>query len=231
MLALAGVAILVGAPLGMTAFDALDPYEFEDPGSDSAKASEALEEVTGIRADGTVIALVDAEARSPQGEARITEVASELAGVDGVARVLTPFEPPQPSLISRDGERAFVIGEVDADADSSDIAPAVEEEFAGQDDVQLGGVVIADEQIAEQAEQDLRRAELLAFPLLLVLSLLFFRSLVAAALPLVLGGIAIVGSLALMRAIHEVVPMTVLAINVVTGLGLGLAIDYSLFIL
>ena len=90
---------------------------------------------------------------------------------------------------------------------------------------------MADDQIAEQAEKDLRRAELFAFPLLLLLSLLFFRSLVAAALPLVLGAIAIVGSLAAMRAIHEVVPMTVPAINVVTALGLGLAIDYSLFIL
>jgi RND superfamily putative drug exporter len=232
VLAIAGVAVLVGAPLGMTAFDALDPYEFEDPGSDSAKANEALEDVTGIRADGTVIAVVNVEANTPEGQARITEVGDELAGVDGVERVTTPFgDPPQPSLIATKGDSAFVVGEVDADEDSSDIAPDVEEAFAGQEDVELGGVVMADEQIAEQAEEDLRTAETLAFPLLLILSLVFFRSLIAAALPLVLGGIAIVGSLALMRGIHEAVPMTVLAINVVTGLGLGLAIDYSLFIL
>jgi hypothetical protein len=230
ILLITGIAILVGAPLGMTAFDALDPYEFEDPGTDSAKANEALEDVTGIRSDGTVIALVDVEAESPQAQARIAAVATDLAGVEGVERVITPFEPPQPALIATDGQSAFVVGEVDADADSSDVAPAAEEAFAGQGDVELGGVVIADDQIATQAEDDLRRAEVLAFPLLLLLSLIFFRGLVAAALPLVLGGIAIVGSLAAMRAIHEVVPMSVLAINVVTGLGLGLAIDYSLFI-
>jgi RND superfamily putative drug exporter len=232
VLLITGVALLIGAPLGLTAFDALDPYEFEDPGSDAAKANENIERVTGIRADGTVIAVVNVPAETAEGQARVEEVGATLAEVDGVERVITPFgEPPQPSLIATKGDSAFVIAEVDADVDSDEIAPVVEEEFAGQDDVELGGVVIADEQIAEQAETDLRRAEMLAFPLLLILSLLFFRSLVAAALPLVLGGVAIVGSLAVMRAIHEVVPLTVLSINVVTGLGLGLAIDYSLFIL
>ncbi|MGH2956177.1 MAG: MMPL family transporter [Solirubrobacterales bacterium] len=231
ILAIAGVAVVVGAPLGLTAFDALDPYEFQDPGSDSARAIDALEEVTGVRADGTVIALVDAPARTTEGHRRVNQVADELGGVEGIEDVLTPWGPPQPAWIAENGQSAFVVGLVEADAESSDVAPAAEERFADSDDVELGGVVMADEQIAIQAEEDLRRAETLAFPLLLLLSLLFFRSLVAAALPLVLGGVAIVGSLAVMRLIHEVVPLTVLSINVVTALGLGLAIDYSLFIL
>jgi uncharacterized membrane protein YdfJ with MMPL/SSD domain len=229
-LIIAAIAIAAAAPLGVTAFDALDPFEFEDPGTDSARATEALEDVTGIRADGTVIALVEVPAQSPEGRERIIQVAAELREVEGIKNVLTPYTPPQPALIARDGQSAMLVGEVDADADSDDIAPAVVEEFEGQGDIELGGVVIADDQIAEQSEEDLRRAELIAFPLLLVLSLLFFRSLVAAAVPLVLGGIAIVATLTMMRAIHEVVPMTVTAINLVTALGLGLAIDYSLFI-
>ena len=65
---IAGIALLVAAPLGMTAFESLDPYEFQDPDSDSAKASDALEEVTGVRADGTVIALVE----GPPGPTRAT---------------------------------------------------------------------------------------------------------------------------------------------------------------
>jgi uncharacterized membrane protein YdfJ with MMPL/SSD domain len=230
ILLVAGIAVLLAVPVGISAFDALDPYEFQDPGTDSAKASDALEEITGVRADGTVIALVEAQARSPAGRARVTEVASTLGEVEGVANVITPYAPPQPALIARDGQSAFVVGEVEADADSADVAPAVEEAFTDQDDVELGGVVIADDQIAEQSEKDLRRAELFAFPLLFVLSVLFFRSLVAAALPLVLGGVAVVGALATMRAIHEVVPVTVTATNVITALGLGLTIDYSLFI-
>ena len=230
-LVVSAIALLVAAPLGMTAFDSLDPYEFQDPGTDSAKASEALEEVTGVRADGTVIALVDGPARTDEGHRRVAEVGDELAEVEGIESVATPWGPPQPSWIATDGQSAFVLGFVDADADSADVAPAAEAAFEEAGDVQLGGVVIADEQISIQAEEDLRRAEILAFPLLLLLSLIFFRSLVAAALPLVLGGVAIVASLALMRAMHEAIPLTVLSINVVTGLGLGLAIDYSLFVL
>jgi RND superfamily putative drug exporter len=230
-LLITGVALLIGVPLGLTAFDALDPYKFEDPGSDSAESLDALEDVTGIRADGTIIGLVEGPARTDEGHARVVEVGEQLAEVEGIESVLDPWGPPQPTWIAEDGQSAFVLGFVDAEADSTDVAPAAEERFAGADDVELGGVVMADDQIATQAEEDLRRAEMFAFPLLLVLSLLFFRSLVAAALPLVIGGIAIVGALATMRAIHEVAPLSVLAINVVTGLGLGLAIDYSLFVL
>ncbi len=99
-----------------------------------------------------------------------------------------------------------------------------------EEDVRLGGIVVADHQIAEQSEADLRFAEALAFPLLFVLSLIFFRGLVAAALPLLVGGIAIVGALVSMRLIHEVFPLSVLALNAVTAIGFGLAIDYSLFV-
>ncbi len=81
----------------------------------------------------------------------------------------------------------------------------------------------------EQTESDLRTAELLAFPFLFLLSLLFFRSLVAALLPLMVGGLAIVGTMVALRGASEVTPVSIFALNLVTGLGLGLAIDYSLF--
>ena len=73
-------------------------------------------------------------------------------------------------------------------------------------------------------------AELLAFPLLFLLSLLFFRSGVAALLPLLIGGLAIVGTFLLLRIANEFVSVSIFALNLTTGLGLGLAIDYSLFV-
>jgi RND superfamily putative drug exporter len=79
-------------------------------------------------------------------------------------------------------------------------------------------------------ESDLRRAEMIAFPLLFLLSLLFFRSLVAALLPLVVGLLAIVSTFLMLRVVNELTDVSIFAINLVTGLGLGLAIDYSLFI-
>ena len=90
--------------------------------------------------------------------------------------------------------------------------------------------MFADEQVSTQGEEDLQRAELFAFPLLFVLSLLFFRGLVAASLPLLLGGINLVGTLVALRLLHEAVGIGVLSINVAVALGFGLAIDYSLFI-
>ena len=94
----------------------------------------------------------------------------------------------------------------------------------------VGGSAVAQEQVNEQVESDLRRAELLAFPLLFLLSLLFFRSLVAALLPLLVGGLAIVGTFVMLRVASEITSVSIFALNLVTGLGLGLAIDYSLFI-
>src|SRR5438270_11554266 len=138
VLIVVGIAIAIGAPLGLTAFNALDPYKFEDPGTPSAKANKALKDVTGVRADGTVIALVKAPAQSPQGQERIKQVAVELARVAGIKRVLTPYAPPRPALIAKDGRSAFVVGEVNANASSSDVAPAVEKKFNGRDDVEVG---------------------------------------------------------------------------------------------
>ena len=80
------------------------------------------------------------------------------------------------------------------------------------------------------AKTVLRTAEIYAFPILFVLSLLFFRSLVAAALPLLVGGLAIIGTFLMLRVASEATSVSVFALNLVTGLGLGLAIDYSLFI-
>jgi RND superfamily putative drug exporter len=112
----------------------------------------------------------------------------------------------------------------------SDDAKVIESRFASQHDVLLGGTSIANAQVNAQVSHDLGHAELLAFPLIFVLSLLFFRSLVAALLPPLLGGLAILGTFFLLRVVSTFADLSVYALNLTTGLGLGLAIDYSLFI-
>jgi RND superfamily putative drug exporter len=96
--------------------------------------------------------------------------------------------------------------------------------------VTAGGGQLAFTQVSEQIEQDLARAEMLAFPLLFLLSLVVFRSVVAALLPVLVGGITIITTFVWLRLVNEVEPMSVFAINLITGAGLGLAIDYSLFV-
>jgi RND superfamily putative drug exporter len=109
------------------------------------------------------------------------------------------------------------------------VASDIHKRFEGQRDVILGGQAMANDQANTQVSKDLAHAELLAFPFIFLLSLLFFRSLVASLLPPLLGGLAIVVTFFALRVVSNFVDMSVFALNLVTGLGLGLAIDYSLF--
>ena len=233
VLVVAAVALCAGAPLGLTAYNALDPYEFEDGATESAEAAHRVEEASGLQADLPLIILLDASPTSADGRARIEEVTDELAAVDGVESVASPLEGPAYSrvpLISESGDRVYLLPRVETGADDSELIEAVEGSLGEAEDVAFGGSVFADEQVSTQGEEDLQRAELFAFPLLFILSLLFFRGLVAASLPLLLGGINFVGALVALRVLHEAVGIGVLSINVAVALGFGLAIDYSLFI-
>ena len=95
----------------------------------------------------------------------------------------------------------------------------------------VGGTALANEQVNAQSERDLLRAELIAFPLLLLLALWIFRGLVAALLPVAAGLTALFTTLALLRLVNSLTPISVFALNLVTGAAIGLAIDYSLLLL
>ena len=97
--------------------------------------------------------------------------------------------------------------------------------------VLLGGSDVAFQELNERTSSDLRTAEMFAFPILLLLSFWVFRGLIAATLPLLVGGFAIVLTFLLLRLVDHVLGLSIFAVNLVTGLGLGLGIDYSLFIL
>ena len=95
----------------------------------------------------------------------------------------------------------------------------------------VGGYAVAVPQVSDQVSEDLARAETLAFPLLFLLSLLVFRGAVAALLPLFVGLLTIMGTFLGLRIVNEGVLLSIFALNLTIGLGLGLAIDYSLFVL
>jgi RND superfamily putative drug exporter len=227
------LALFALAPLGFTAYNALTPYEFEDRETESAQATNRIEAASGIRGDLPLMILLDASPESPEGRARIEEVAAELGAIEGVAEVSTPLAGPQVErapLVSEDGNRVYLLPRVETGGDDAEMLDAVEGAIGGDPDIVLGGSIFADEQVSTQGEEDLQRAELFAFPLLFVLSLLFFRGLVAASLPLLLGAINLIGTLVVLRLLHIPFDIGVLSINVATALGFGLAIDYSLFI-
>ncbi len=98
----------------------------------------------------------------------------------------------------------------------------------GNTKVQFGGTLVASRQISHQIEQDLVRAELISLPILLALLIIIFRSVTAAVLPVLLGVVAVIGGTSVVRLIAHYIDIDQYAINVITVLGLGLSIDYSL---
>ena len=223
VLAAAGACFALAGAFGGSVADRLDPYGAEDPATESVQAREALERA-GYRQAG-VIVLLD---RVGQAE----KVAAELRERDDVAKVTGYAETKDRDFLSKDGAKTFLaVGLAPlGDKAAQEAAEAIAHDFGGRDGISVGGGRLAEAHVNRQVESDLRRAEMLAFPLLFLLSLLFFRSLVAALLPLLVGALAIVGTFAGLRAASEAGSISIFALNLTTGLGLGLAIDYSLFI-
>jgi uncharacterized membrane protein YdfJ with MMPL/SSD domain len=227
---LVAVLLVVAAGVaGSSVADRLDPYAAEDPGTESVRADELLESA-GVGAGVDVVALVDTPsgARSAEGRRRVAEVARAVGADPDVGRVIT-FEEGGPSLVAREGRSTYVAATLRPDADENDAGERLIERLGDRPGLTLGGFAVASPQVNEQVSEDLARAELLAFPLLFLLSFLFFRSVVAALLPLLVGGMAIVLTFLGLRIGSEFGSISVFALNVTTGLGLGLAIDYSLF--
>ncbi|HEX2128306.1 MAG TPA: MMPL family transporter [Solirubrobacterales bacterium] len=228
------LAVLVFAAagvLGAGVADKLDPYGAEDPDTESAKADERLE-AAGYRDTGVIVLLENTNPRSPDGRERVDVLSAQLAEDPDVAEVSSFANTRSPAFVSEDGSSTYLAVALSPtdDKEIQDAGERIEASLEDEPDVLVGGYAVAQQQTNEQVESDLRTAELYAFPILFVLSLLFFRSLVAAALPLLIGGLAIVGTFLMLSLASEMTSVSIFALNLVTGLGLGLAIDYSLFV-
>jgi RND superfamily putative drug exporter len=221
------LVIVAGAVGGPVAGLLDSDDDFDPPAAEAVQAREAIADATGASAAPDVVALVrlGAPADSAAGQAKLREVAGAAKGSE-VARV-DAYSPGGPEeLVSRDGRSSYVAITLRDDAD----ADALVDRLEGMPGVALGGPEIVGEQAGEQVQEDLARAEMLAFPLLFLVLLVVFRGVVAALLPLAVGMVTVLSTFLLMRGVNEIEPMSVFALNLIIGLGLGLAIDYSLFI-
>jgi RND superfamily putative drug exporter len=226
------VAIIAGV-FGGSVAQHLSPYGANDPATQSVQASNRFQAAAHRQLDPGVVALVHvgADVRSAAAQGRVQHIAALLRQGPDVAEVLTYYDTHNPAMVSRDGASTYVAAYFRPLSDSrlKNDAQQIQNRFAGMHDVELGGGQIANAQVNTQVGHDLERSELLAFPFVFLLSLLFFRSLVAALLPPLLGGLAILCTFLALRIIAGFVDISVFALNLTTGLGLGLAIDYSLF--
>jgi uncharacterized membrane protein YdfJ with MMPL/SSD domain len=209
----------------------LAPYGADDPATESVKAQDRLE-ADGFREPSVIVLLQDVDPNSSAGQTRIAELESRLNDDPDVASVTSYVDTHSPDFVSKEGDATYLAVALKPtdDKERQDAAKAIADDLDDQPGVTVGGISLAQEQVNKQVEKDLRMAEMIAFPLLFLLSLLFFRSGVAALLPLMIGGLAIVGTFLLLRLANEVVDVSIFALNLTTGLGLGLAIDYSLFV-
>ena len=141
-----------------------------------------------------------------------------------------------PPLRSHDGDRAIVVGRIDGDDDTVDerieeLGPAYQRSEDGAPiTVEVGGFAQVFHEVGTTIEEDLITAEMIALPITLILLVLVFGSLVAASLPLIVGVMSIVGTFLVLQILSGITDVSVYALNLTTALGLGLAIDYSLFI-
>jgi uncharacterized membrane protein YdfJ with MMPL/SSD domain len=170
-------------------------------------------------------------ARSESAQARVERVTEVFEADPAVQRAVSYYETPAPNLVSKDRRSTFVPVFLKPDTDEEAVAERLMEKLADEPGVRLGGAAPADVDVGEQAEEDLASAEAIALPLLFLLSLFVFRGLVAALLPVFVGIVTVVGTFLALRLINEVTLLSVFALNMVVGLGLGVAIDYSLFVL
>jgi RND superfamily putative drug exporter len=209
----------------------LDPYGADDPATETVKAREQLQDA-GLRFPSVLAVLERAPLAQPSTRARVASLERELLRRGDVASVADYYDTRSPAFVSRDGRSTYLAISLKPTGNKTEqeIGGEIAAQLANRPGVVVGGYAVAQKQVNSQVEKDLRMAEMLAFPLLFLLSLLFFRSLVAALLPLMIGGLAIVGTFLILRIASEFGAISVFALNLTTALGLGLAIDYSLFI-
>jgi len=233
VLFLAVISAVIAGVFGSGVASRLSPYGVDDPATQSVQAKDRFQAATGRQIDPGVVALVSSgDVGTPAARQRVDSVAAELRAQPDVASVQSVYTTHDPAMVARSGRSTYVVAYFKARSDLqiSNDAKLIERRLASQHDVKLGGDAIANAQVNTQVSNDLAHAELLAFPLIFLLSLIFFRSLVASLLPPLLGGLAILGTFFLLRLVSTVTDLNVFALNLTIGLGLGLAIDYSLFI-
>jgi RND superfamily putative drug exporter len=149
-----------------------------------------------------------------------------MAGDPDLSRVISYWDGGAPMLRSDDGTQALIVANLE-DGDAATVA----ERYGGASgplEVTAGGGAVAGEDVTDQVLRDLAVAESIAVPLILILLVVAFGSLVAALLPLAVGAIAIMGTLGGLSILGGITDVSVFAVNLTTALGLGLAIDYAL---
>ena len=242
-LALAGFVALIAlsAVWGFQAFGQLKAGGYNDLGADSAVVGDILEEEYDEDASELVLLVAlpgDADEIGANGFPihfpLVEDLTDEVASIRGVNSVLNYYMLGSPdTLRSVDGTIIYVLVDFEEDASAGPLTESIVNQFSGPYDdanVFVAGYQAVMQGINHEIESDLLLAEAIVVPLVLILLVFVFGSLVSAGLPILVGGLAIVGSLFVIFVVSSFTDTSIFAINLITGLGLGLGIDYSLLV-
>ena len=224
---------------GIPVAKSLSAGGFQDPTSESARATQLLTDKFG-QGDLQLLITVCAPDGFASGPARAagTDIAAQLSRSSHVPSVASAWTvPPEAAteLVSRDGKCGLIVAGITGGKNNAQkYADTLSDEVAHDRDgvtVRSGGLAMVNRQITELSQRDLLLVEAIAVPLSFIVLIWVFSGLLAAALPIAVGGMAILGSMAVLHAIALGTDVSIFALNLSTAMGLALAIDYTLLII
>lgn len=230
------LVVFAAGGIGSLAFSKLNSGGYSDPKSESARAAKYLTSHFHVRDPGIVL-IVDSgssKVSEPAVAASAARLEAQVAAVPGVAATLSYWSTGNlPSLASSDGKAAYLfIYTKNAEFGStSDIGKVIQSKFDGKFEslhVYATGAGVIAHAINSKISKDLALAEMISIPLTFLLLAFVFGALVASAMPLVVGVSAILGAFFLIYLFTLFTSVSIFALNLITGLGLGLGIDYAL---
>ncbi len=236
VLAIAVLGIVAAAVWGLGVFARLQSAGgFSTPGSQSQQEANLAQRTFGRDSGDVVVIYSSPKAGSVYTPAFRSAVTSTLAALphSKVASYETYWSTGSRQFISPGGRRTFAVIELTGRTDAQRITSynAISSRLAAPGlTSRVGGYTPTEQAINHEVTSDIGRAEALSMPVLLILLLFIFGGLVAASLPLAVGGIAILGSFSALRLLTLATPVSIYSINITTILGVGLAIDYGLFV-
>lgn len=231
------VAIFSAGAIGSSVFGKLDSGGYNDPKSDSAKAFEYLTDVFKVK-DPAVVLVVETSngVNDPAVVATATKLETSLKNESGVGSTLSYWSAGgAPTLKSSDSNSAFLfIYSEDVEWDNvQSLGKRIQEKYEGKFEnlnIYASGTGVFAHAINTKIADDLKLSEAISIPLTFILLVFVFGGLVASSMPLLVGVSAILGSLFVIYLLTLFTGVSVFALNLITGLGLGLGIDYSLLV-
>jgi uncharacterized membrane protein YdfJ with MMPL/SSD domain len=232
---LVGLALVIGLNVwATTAGGRLSQGGWQVPGSEAARAEELFADRFGEQATSMIVLFTDpdGDAGSPAFQATVAGAVAPLADDPTVDEIVTYADIADPSFLSRDGTKTFALirltEPLEESVDDAEHLASLVDAPPGVD-VTVTGVPMVQHEFNQAVERDLVQAELISFPIALLILLAVFGTLVGAALPLIIAVLALPSAMAGITLLAGVTEMSIFVTNVATMIGLALSIDYSLF--